>query len=751
MARIVDIPKIGEVEFPDSMTDEQIVVAIQKLMGGTQQSASPSAPPSPAAPTAPQPPSLLAPTVTEPTVAPVSPPVVAPPVAPVVVPQAPRATPPLSLFAPRVKVQQDKLPFESIAEMGATPSAAFTAGTQTDKNAAIKEFAKARGIPASRYRIVGNDIVYEADDGKFYAEVPGILKAPKTSIAYNAPDVLEAIPGLVTGLATSPMIMAGPAGIAGSVALTGGAAALANAGRQKYAGLLAGEDRPLDIPQVATSGLLDAVAQAIPVGRLGMFNARSAADLAKLDISASNKMIGEANRFGIQLTPAEITNLPSLKAQQKVLGNIAESSDTLGKFYEKRYQEQIQPAVDDFLGYVSRVDDPMTAGLNAQNALKQRKEVLNKEREDIVSPLYTEAFKNATPVNTSGIVSQLDRMLEIAKGDEKRELLKIKDAMFRDVTETLPDGSTVTKKILDDRLPALQRVKFSIDSALEGDAVGAMDKTIKGEITGIKKQLVDAMSEGNPLYREANDAFEAASAPINEFMSSRAGFSLTEVSRDNLNQFATRLFKDSSPQTVTYIRNQVEAANPGAWKDVTRAWLQQNWEKATEIKPGARDLPVDAGANWKNILLGTEKNKRILQAALEPEEYRGLVDLTEVLGAAGRVKKIGSDTAFNEKVLADMGAQSGGLLTTLGKVAGSARLDAPLKFVADFASKRQFGQNAESVANIITSPDGILRLRELRKMSPTSVGFWSGLSQLVVDFSKPPVEDFFTDYGNVPQ
>lgn len=736
MSIIVEIPNVGEVEFPEAMTQEQIRAAIMKITGASAQQAPQAAPVAPpvAAPLAP----------TAPIAAPVLAPAAAQPTAPIVEPSAsPR------LFAPRVKLQQDGLQFESLPEMGATPSAAFRAGVQTDKKAAIKEFAKARGIPEDRYRIVGNDIVYEADDGKFYAEVPGIMKSPKTSLAYVAPDIAEAIPSIGTGIITAPLMLTGPAGAATSVGLTGTTAAAANVARQKIAGLISGEDRPLDVGQVATSGLLDAATQLIPGGRILSANARTAADIKRLDPAAAAELQRMAESMGIRLTPAEITNLPSLKSQQKVLGNIPESSDVLGKFYEKRYQEQIQPAVDEFLGSISRISDPMTAGYRGQTALKDRLAVLERERDLAVDPYYKEAFAVAAPVDVKPVVSRIDRMLEIAKGEEKRELQRIKDLMFREVTVKDAEGKEVTQKVLDDRLPALQRAKFAIDSALRSEAVGSMDKTIKGEIQGIQSDLVAAMGANNPKYLEANEAFSIMSEPINRFMEKRPGLSLTEISPDNLGQFANRVFDNASPQTVRYVRQQIEATNPAAWQDVTRAWLQQKWEKASSITPGSRELPVDAGATWRNMLLGNEKDKKVLRAALTPEQYTALTDITTVLEAAGRVKKIGSDTAFNQKVLKDMGNQAGGLIQTAGKAAGSLRLDAPLKFVADWASERQFSKNAESIANIITSPDGMAKLRQLRKLSPTSVQFWSGLSQLVVDSATPPVEDFFTDYGYV--
>lgn len=739
MSIIVEIPDIGEVEFPSTMSQDEIRAAIMKIVGrGAAPQAAPQ-PPAQAAPTAaPTTPAMQAPVAPQ-----------AAPTAPLVqAPIAPQPTP-LQLYAPRTRIQQETLPFQATAEMGATPSAAFRAGVQTDKKAAIAEFAKARGIPESRYRIVGNDIVYEADDGKFYAEVPGILKAPKTSLAYVAPDIAEAIPSLVTGIASAPMMLGGPAGAAGSVALTGGAASLANVGRQKVAGLISGEDRPLDVGQAATSGLLDAATQLIPGGKVMSYNARTAADIGRLDPNAAAELQRMAQARGIQLTPAELTNLPSLKSQQKVLGNIPESSDVLGRFYERRYQEQVQPAVEEFLGSISRVSDPVNAGIKGQTAIKDQIAALEKQRDTIVEPYYKAAFEVAQPVDVRPVVSRIDSMLEIAKGEEKRELQRIKDLLFREVKTKDAEGKEVVQKVLDDRLPALQRAKFAIDATLRSDAVGSMDKVIKGEITGIQNDLVAAMGANNPKYLEANEAFSTFSEPINRFTKSRAGQSLTNISPDNLNQFASRVFEGASPQSVKYIKDQIEAVNPAAWQDVSRAWLQQKWEKASGVTPGSRELPIDAGATWRNLLLGNEKDKRVLRAALSTDQYSALTDLTSVLEAAGRVKKIGSDTAFNQKALKDMKDQAGGVAQTLGKIAEKLRLDAPLKFVADFASERQFSKNAEAISNIITNPDSMSKLRQLRKLSPTSVQFWSGLSQLVVDSATPPVEEFFTDYGYV--
>jgi hypothetical protein len=531
--------------------------------------------------------------------------------------------------------------------------------------------------------------------------------------------------------------MTGVPGALGSAAITGGVSSLANAARQGVAGLLAGEERPLDIPQVATSGLLDAATQMIPAGRLAMYNRRVATDINKLDPQATQDLAVLAEKMGITLTPAEMTNLSSLKAQQKILGNIPESGDTLAKFYEKRYTQQIQPAVDDFLTTISKVDDPMTAGFSGQKALQDQLKNLELIREKETEPLYTAAFASSVPVDIKPVVAQLDNMLNIAKGDEKRAL----DA----------NGNEVVSKVLEDRLPALQRVKFDIDGMLRGDAAGSMDKVILGDLGKIKDDLLARMGKDNPAYLDANAAFEIASAPINEFTKRRTGTSLVNIGQDNLDQFATKVF-DGSPQTVGYVKKQIQESNPEAWNEVTRAYLQQRWEKAMSVTPGSKDLPIDAGAAWRNMLLGDLKTQRKLQEALPPEQFAALKDLTTVLEAAGKVKKIGSDTAYNQKIIANLENKAPGVFAEMGRLAGGAI--SPQRwgqFISDWAGERAFAKNADTLANIITEPMGILKLRELRKMSPTSLEFWSGMSQLAVDYSKSEIQDFFGNYGTVKQ
>lgn len=635
--------------------------------------------------------------------------------------------------APKISIRDETIIPRSTAAGGASALTALKAGVPTDKQAAIKIFAEARGIPENRYRVVGDEIVYQANDGQYYKEIPSVFTKPMTAAGYYAPDVLEAAPDIAAGIATSPMLLAGPLGVAGSAAITGGVAASSNAARQYLAGLLG--DQEFSGADVAKQGLISGGMQVLPFG-VGKYLERNIAkDIGKVNTKEVADLTQKAKDLGIQLTPAELTNLPSLKSQQKVLGNIVESADTLGDFYLKRYKEQVQPAVNKFLSSISKVDDPMTAGYRGQQALKDRVVQLEKAREEGSEPLYRAAFERSVPVDVSSIIKDIDAMLKIAKGDELKALQRIKNNLYREKPSFNAQGDEVMVKAFEDRLPALQRAKFDIDKMFKEESFSSMDKVIQGEVTNIKNRLVQSMGKDNPMYLEANARFEELSQPLNIFAERRAGQSLTAVSKDNLNDLANRLFNNASPQTVRYTRQQIQAVSPEAWNDVTRAYLQTQWEKAMKPRIGAKEPRIDAGADWKAMILGDSKSQKALLEALGAQQFQALNNLTAVLEAAARVKKLGSDTAFNQRALKEMEDNAPSALAAFAQVTGSAMT--PLKygeFFKNWATERAFSANAEQLANVITSKDGMNRLRELRKMSPTTPKFISGLAQLSADY-----------------
>jgi hypothetical protein len=606
---------------------------------------------------------------------------------------------------------------QKVGSRAAGAGTAFMAGVPTNQKDAIKVFAKARGIPESKYAVVDGQIAYQAEDGKWYAEVAG-RASPVTTAAYYTPDIAEAIPSVATGIFTAP-------NPAVAIPATGAVGYAANAVRQRIGNaIVGGGAEPVNQGQAITSGLLNAAAETLPFAYKGLKEWNLARDINRINPLEVSMRTRQANKFGIPLTPAEITGLSSLKAEQKALTNMPTSSDIMNDFYNKRFRENIQPAIDNFLGRVSSVTEPVEAGAKATKALQEQRNNIIQTRKLAADPLYKAAEIDAPPIDVTPIIKQIDDMMVNAGVSEKAALDRVKRNLYQDAEQTK----------LKTNVQGLHRAKIDIRSLIkEGKANNSLDSIVQGDIKQILGSLDNVMSDTVPAYKEANMKFAELSKPLEEFDARKTGVVLSRLTPDNVHTFANKLFTNADPSSIIYAKKQILATEGGkeTWDGVTRAWLQDNWERAIKPKVSSQGLPVDAGASWSKMLLGDQKQNKGLRVALDPKQYQSLVELGQVLDSAGSVKKLMSDTAWNTEVTNQMKSKMGSKLAQVFNV----NIAQPLKPVADFLDKRTIEQSMEKMAQIITSPDGMARIKELKKMSPTSVKFGAGLSQLLADYA----------------
>lgn len=608
-------------------------------------------------------------------------------------------------------------------------------GIPTDKQAAINFFARQRGISPRRYAVIDGDIAYQADDGKFYKEVVGA----GAKAAYYTPDVVEMIPDIAAGVVMAPTALVNPLLAAGTV---GGMSSLSNLGRQIVGREIGGQE--IDPYQVGLAGLLSGTAELAPVARQAMVERRLAKDIAQVNPNVVASLRSKAGKVGVDLTPAELTDMASLFAQQKVVGNVPESTKKMQDFYKKR-EAQVQSAVDDYLGNLSKVEDQYVAGNRGMQALEVQRENLVRARSDASAPIFRAAFEESVPVNTEPVLNQIDNMMRTQPptGKAAGYLRRVRDLLQRPEIDI--NGNPLNTMRAEDRLPNLQNAKFEIDAMFKDEAFSSLDKTIQGQLTAIKNNLLEQMGADNPAYREANRQFERLSQPLNEFDERITGSSLIKMAPDNLKNFANRIFQNPSPEVIKYAKKQIIAGGgEDAWNAVTRAFLEEQWTLAKKPSKTQQGAKFDTGNTWQNIIMGDPKQMKAMQAALPREQFQALRDLADVLEAAGRVKKLGSDTAFNqlitEEIMKNPPATS--VTTGVARAAGAALQPQNYgKLIADWAIKKDASANAANIANIITSPDGISRLKELKKMSPTSAQRWAGLAQLLSSAGILAIED----------
>lgn len=632
-----------------------------------------------------------------------------------------------NIIAKTIQEERQVLPSEIISDTSRDADF-FTilgGGVPTDKRAAVRYFANKRGIPIDRYRIVDNEIVYQADDGKFYQEVPEFEDNPLFASAYYAPDVVEAIPGVVSGILSLPLSPAA------SVSLAAGVDAGANAVRQGIASLLA--DQEFDPKETVISGALGGAAQMAPYAYKGFMNRNLARDIELVDEVEQLNLEKLAKEYNIDLTPAEKTFLPSLEQMQKIVGQVDEGSDIMRKFYLKRYGD-MQEAIDEYLSTIARAEDSSVVGSQAQQALTDEVERLKNIRAEKTEPLYTASYANATAIpkaKVQSVVKKIDDALRYAKGPHKTMLKQLKGTMF---IETIVDGKAV--KQLDVSLQGLHEARMAMDAMFNTDPnVQGLAAKQMASLTSIRDKLSNVLQKENPEFAQADATFAKLSQPIDEFRQTPAGVSLVKISPANVQNFSDRIFKNTTPAMIKRAKTQIEKNNPEAWNLLVRDFMEKRFDEAIGSAKKAKDVEVDFGLTWSNLLMGDKKKRAILKAALTGEQYNSLNNLGAVLRAAGRVKKMGSDTFQNQEATRQL--KEGGL-TIAGNAASilAKGVSVPLwgNYISEFLQERSWRKNAKAWANIITDKNAMEKLKQLKRVGKRSPQFVAGLVQFLDEF-----------------
>jgi len=166
---------------------------------------------------------------------------------------------------------------------------------------------------------------------------------------------------------------------------------------------------------------------------------------------------------------------------------------------------------------------------------------------------------------------------------------------------------------------------------------------------------------------------------------------------------------------VTIAKNAIQKTDPEAWQALKRAYLEDAWQRSS--KESMSNAGLNRGAKFRAMLFGDKKQDLMLKRMLDPSEYKSLSDLSRVLEASGRVKQVGSDTAWNQELMRMERDESRPLLA---RFANKLRVTSWPKMVDDWATEKAVKANAAQMAHVITSPDGISALKELARVPPSS-------------------------------
>lgn len=539
--------------------------------------------------------------------------------------------------------------------------------------------------------------------------------------------IAQALPAMAPEAVMSS-VLAGAGSLAGAASpvpggsFLGGAggAALGAAGGEGYrkavGGLILGEqqDTGQNIKDMGTAAAWAAGGEAF-FGALGrLMRGKTAKGAENVDFSKAENIEQLASQHGITLTPAQSSGLQSLMARQKVLMNSPDGQDIMREFFDVQ-NGQIQDAVYNFFSTMSPVEAPREGFQKGISALMKRKQQLVNRRKAVASRDYAKAFEAQTqPVDTSKMIESLSSRLENANSGQQRAISSI----IKELTG--PDGNPKTS------LEALHNAKVQIDDYIKNANRGsgsAANMNIR-ELESARQQLLSILDSQSPDYAKARKRFEILSKPINSLDESVAGDIMQFDPREAYKVGKTLFSEASGPAEVRKTMQLMRNMNPEAADAVTRGYLQSVFEKA--LKETQQGVVENIGGKARKAMFGTVLDRRMLRAAMTPEQYRGFSDLMEVLQATTRGTSRGSDTAFNQAQQQIMKEEA------KGKLAKTADLVTLSKQrIMDSIEQIRLGKYTEEMARLFTSGKTLKEYRRaanvLKANNPSSEAYWDAL------------------------
>ena len=541
------------------------------------------------------------------------------------------------------------------------------------------------GAPVRTMLPVGSDSIVRGMES-----VAGPLYQPKT------------MGGGVLDATAQGAIMGAPAGLPGIAigAVSGGASELAGrmTGNNPIARIGAGlaTGTPLGL-------LMSAKRSAGPV----VADALQGVDDATLRQAQS--LMDDAARMGTPLTGAEALaqikgGATPLTGIQRVVEQSRGGGPIMSQFMAQR-PAQNQQAASGILGRVApEVADPTSIAPRIQGAATQTVNQARQAGNAAAAPLYAAAGAQRIPANTWNSLTQ-----DPAIADALQKVKNIPTLGLQNEVEGSVKWLDAAKKYLDEAASpspvsatALERtgaagagraatsLRESVDSVVPeyGKARGIVEQNMRNVVEPLKRQPIGQLAESGTFPQQRQILFPANPETL-------------------------------TPKLVTETVRQLTARDPQAAKDMTRQFLQSQFDEITQnLSAGPNQF---GGAKFAASIAGNNKQAKNLQAAIQAlpdgdEVWKGFRRFLDVMEAQGKRQPMGSATEFNRQITQEL--SRGGAVGELA-TAGASPSKA-LSLVSDWWQNVKYGQNTKELAEILTDPMSIERMKVLAMLGPDS-------------------------------
>jgi len=468
----------------------------------------------------------------------------------------------------------------------------------------------------------------------------------------------------------------------------------------------------------------------------------------------ADTVMREAKKFGFDLTPAQAKNINKRAANIQYYLSQQPDNRAIMEFYDSQ-ASQVAEAINVFADSVGsqtgRVGDVNQRIVDTSEKVMEE---LTRRRKARATQVYNSLKNTPDGIEVGGIQGVIDlidskiagevldgsgnliRVIEPSPSTVKN-LEKFKKIFYKE------DGTLVTDLMELDarRTSEMKALAFKLQGKGTGDA---------GQIYGIMDNMTALMDEAHPDYALARRVYDPNKPALQLVEKSAIGrFGKIMTDKDTAKAMKELFNPNVSVKSLRNSKRILQTADPELFKDIKKQYMIDVYDRYYR----AQDLQKGMPQLQKFFM--QEKNRKMLQVMLEPEEFKNFYKMNELMGMAFSISPGGSQTQpltemagkmLNEAKSNNIKAVQLGqiILNTPGKIVSGRLGDDMINRI----SKEQQYKYQEVLTDILlTDPDAGNTLDEVYRFFSTNdfIAGQTGLRGVVEGYqsiTEEPVQEF---------
>ena len=357
----------------------------------------------------------------------------------------------------------------------------------------------------------------------------------------------------------------------------------------------------------------------------------------------ADTVMQEAKKFGFDLTPAQAKNINKRAANIQYYLSQQPDNRAIMEFYDSQ-ASQISEAINVFADSIGsqtgRVGD---VNQRIVDTSKEVMEELTRRRKARATKIYNSLKNTPDGIEVGGMQGVIDlidskiagevldgsgnliRVIEPAPSTVKN-LEKFKKIFYKE------DGTLVTDLMELDarRTSEMKALAFKLQGKGTGDA---------GQIYGIMDNMTALMDEAHPDYALARRVYDPNKPALQIIERSAIGrFGKIMTDKQTANAMKELFNPNVSVKSLQNSKRILQTADPELFKDIKKQYLVDVYDRFYR----AQDLQKGMPQLQKHFM--QEKNRKMMQIMLEPEEFKNFYKMNELMGMAFSISPGGSQT-----------------------------------------------------------------------------------------------------------